>query len=119
MPISLSLPPRRSSDLNLAPTIPVEAYQPTPLLMIHGTLYDKAPYEGGMAGIHAKRTRGEVLSARATGAYFAERNGAGAPQTSNPYPDVEITTRSEEHTSELQSRGHLVCRLLLEKKKKT
>src|SRR5437660_1667529 len=28
------------------------------------------------------------------------------------------TGRSEEHTSELQSRGHLVCRLLLEKKKK-
>src|SRR5690625_6485607 len=27
--------------------------------------------------------------------------------------------RSEEHTSELQSRGHLVCRLLLEKKKRT
>src|SRR5439155_15138053 len=27
-------------------------------------------------------------------------------------------SRSEEHTSELQSRGHLVCRLLLEKKKK-
>src|SRR2546422_6932866 len=29
------------------------------------------------------------------------------------------TIRSEEHTSELQSRLHLVCRLLLEKKKKT
>src|SRR5690625_4235328 len=28
------------------------------------------------------------------------------------------TPRSEEHTSELQSRGHLVCRLLLEKKKR-
>src|SRR5690625_4846505 len=28
-------------------------------------------------------------------------------------------TRSEEHTSELQSRGHLVCRLLLEKKNNT
>src|SRR5690625_5515540 len=28
-----------------------------------------------------------------------------------------IKERSEEHTSELQSRGHLVCRLLLEKKK--
>src|SRR6266702_8046609 len=27
--------------------------------------------------------------------------------------------RSEEHTSELQSRGHIVCRLLLEKKKKS
>src|SRR5687768_17995733 len=30
-----------------------------------------------------------------------------------------LATRSEEHTSELQSRLHLVCRLLLEKKKKT
>src|SRR5437870_9125207 len=29
-----------------------------------------------------------------------------------------MKVRSEEHTSELQSRGHLVCRLLLEKKKK-
>src|SRR3712207_7393650 len=29
-----------------------------------------------------------------------------------------LTTRSEEHTSELQSRQYLVCRLLLEKKKK-
>src|SRR5207253_10691350 len=28
-----------------------------------------------------------------------------------------LERRSEEHTSELQSRGHLVCRLLLEKKK--
>src|SRR5207253_11152607 len=28
-----------------------------------------------------------------------------------------VQERSEEHTSELQSRGHLVCRLLLEKKK--
>src|SRR5690625_3601404 len=34
-------------------------------------------------------------------------------------PGNELATalRSEEHTSELQSRGHLVCRLLLEKKK--
>src|SRR5690625_5741979 len=30
-----------------------------------------------------------------------------------------VGMRSEEHTSELQSRGHLVCRLLLEKKKIT
>src|SRR5690625_6818784 len=30
-------------------------------------------------------------------------------------PSIDL--RSEEHTSELQSRGHLVCRLLLEKKK--
>src|SRR2546422_8166246 len=31
---------------------------------------------------------------------------------------VELRSRSEEHTSELQSRLHLVCRLLLEKKKR-
>src|SRR5215510_6142240 len=30
---------------------------------------------------------------------------------------IPMAPRSEEHTSELQSRGHLVCRLLLEKKK--
>src|SRR5437870_7455866 len=32
-------------------------------------------------------------------------------------PGEQAAERSEEHTSELQSRGHLVCRLLLEKKK--
>src|SRR5439155_19376390 len=37
---------------------------------------------------------------------FAEREAMG-----------QTVWRSEEHTSELQSRGHLVCRLLLEKKK--
>src|SRR5437870_9592454 len=31
---------------------------------------------------------------------------------------IRLGSRSEEHTSELQSRGHLVCRLLLEKKKR-
>src|SRR5690625_6122219 len=31
---------------------------------------------------------------------------------------ITLVDRSEEHTSELQSRGHLVCRLLLEKKNK-
>src|SRR5262245_62708502 len=36
------------------------------------------------------------------------------------YRDAELVkARSEEHTSELQSLRHLVCRLLLEKKKKT
>src|SRR5205085_6170369 len=35
-----------------------------------------------------------------------------------PNMQLEETTRSEEHTSELQSQSKLVCRLLLEKKKK-
>src|SRR2546430_10089401 len=33
--------------------------------------------------------------------------------------DADSVSRSEEHTSELQSQSNLVCRLLLEKKKKT
>ena len=36
----------------------------------------------------------------------------------NPVSQAPSTMRSEEHTSELQSPDHLVCRLLLEKKKK-
>src|SRR5207253_11084725 len=41
------------------------------------------------------------------------------PLSTESTSHVLDSVRSEEHTSELQSRGHLVCRLLLEKKKKT
>src|SRR2546425_7048899 len=47
----------------------------------------------------------------------------GLPATTDPCcktsgePSSVVTTRSEEHTSELQSLAYLVCRLLLEKKK--
>src|SRR5438067_8922399 len=37
-------------------------------------------------------------------------------QSEEPGPDTRMEQRSEEHTSELQSRFDLVCRLLLEKK---
>src|SRR5207302_10814892 len=46
------------------------------------------------------------------------------PSSSTPYPPISgvplnsLSARSEEHTSELQSRENLVCRLLLEKKTK-
>src|SRR5260370_32419031 len=46
------------------------------------------------------------------------RSGNAASRPSDPFPDLRFT-RSEEHTSELQSHLNLVCRLLLEKKKKT
>src|SRR3989442_4873087 len=45
----------------------------------------------------------------------ATREGRGVHPFEYAAPE---TLRSEEHTSELQSRPHLVCRLLLEKKKK-
>src|SRR3712207_8344124 len=45
------------------------------------------------------------------------RLGAGAASTLTDEDAEAIRKRSEEHTSELQSRQYLVCRLLLEKKK--
>src|SRR3712207_7492529 len=56
------------------------------------------------------RRRREVLDDRVEQAVRAEVRGR------DPAGDRE--DRSEEHTSELQSRQYLVCRLLLEKKKK-
>src|SRR5690606_39755200 len=57
-----------------------------------------------------------------------KRNGKGSKTVKSSSGELEIQTpqdrhssfepRSEEHTSELQSRENLVCRLLLEKKKK-
>src|SRR5690625_6933537 len=55
----------------------------------------------------------------------ARRQGEGRPAGLTRVVDPRVRGhavaghpgRSEEHTSELQSRGHLVCRLLLEKKK--
>src|SRR3989442_9564730 len=54
---------------------------------------------------------------------FRSRRGVGADVARLRTDRVRVRhqsvhARSEEHTSELQSRPHLVCRLLLEKKKK-
>src|SRR2546430_4349190 len=55
---------------------------------------------------------------------WARANPASPPSASatssatSRYSKTRLPTRSEEHTSELQSQSNLVCRLLLEKKKK-
>src|SRR2546422_4771195 len=58
----------------------------------------------------------EVAEVRGVG--VAHRPGRRRPPRQRD-PEQVSEDRSEEHTSELQSRLHLVCRLLLEKKKKT
>src|SRR5690625_6632452 len=62
---------------------------------------------------HWPETKILILTTFNDEAYALEalKNGA------NGYMLKNADARSEEHTSELQSRGHLVCRLLLEKKK--
>src|SRR5687768_17762290 len=71
---------------------------------------------------HARTLRGSSTMARQNG--IAEV-ASGVERVTRALRDGELTwspplhaARSEEHTSELQSRLHLVCRLLLEKKKK-
>src|SRR3712207_6988789 len=63
------------------------------------------------------RCRSPGDPARGVGGH-SERD-PGGPDRRAPAPWVAVPPRrSEEHTSELQSRQYLVCRLLLEKKKK-
>src|SRR6266498_956077 len=64
----------------------------------------------GSARASAPRSRRPAPAGAAAGACPRARVG-------RPASDLSLA-RSEEHTSELQSRPHLVCRLLLEKKKK-
>src|SRR2546429_5159047 len=61
------------------------------------------------------RSRSDTLSRSARAAHGAAGRDRSGP--ARVHGRARPTARSEEHTSELQSRLHLVCRLLLEKKK--
>src|SRR2546429_1788830 len=63
--------------------------------------------------------RSDAISEKVAGALRAPVTPAEKAQLARQYTSNALAyERSEEHTSELQSRLHLVCRLLLEKKKK-
>src|SRR5699024_12261334 len=69
--------------------------------------------EGSIPGYPSSPSPSHVPTSHANGATSGEIVGSiTKPKDSEP-----CATRSEEHTSELQSRFDLVCRLLLEKKK--
>src|SRR5258708_10920983 len=76
------------------------------------------PYTTLFRSIHA-RDRGELLFERRR---YGGRHGLGTraweARVDLDGGEVDVRERSEEHTSELQSPDHLVCRLLLEKKKR-
>src|SRR5437867_8073059 len=72
------------------------------------SLHDALPISDISRG---RRTGGDLTL---LGKVFVGRDGAQAGERRSPHG----TMRSEEHTSELQSPYDLVCRLLLEKKKK-
>src|SRR5439155_25734043 len=95
-------PPSKIYTLSLHDALPIYPERP---LRPAGGRHRRAP---------ARRSRPARVAAR--------RARAIARQVQDGHPRTSILNlprdRSEEHTSELQSRGHLVCRLLLEKKNK-
>src|SRR3712207_8359491 len=75
------------------------------------SLHDALPiYDAGADGGRADRAHRRLHADRAD---VPHPHGAG-----DELQPARLPARSEEHTSELQSRQYLVCRLLLEKKKK-
>src|SRR3712207_8996148 len=90
---------------------------PRSTLFPYTTLFRSAAVAGTPGARPSSSTESRVTAA-------VTRNGPASISTSaiTPSTSTERTTpgkrRSEEHTSELQSRQYLVCRLLLEKKKK-
>src|SRR5690554_7631830 len=94
--------------LNLIPYIPIDNFQESFLSFVE----ENVPPDtyGAIESILLDIMNNSYRSLLSTGVIMSiifMANGVNA-----------IIGRSEEHTSELQSRPHLVCRLLLEKKKK-
>src|SRR5690606_39282017 len=93
-----AFPTRRSSDLILTP---------------QGQAYQQIEAVGIVSG-----TGVPELAHRFVDYVLSEEVQSLIPTTNWMFPvNAETPLRSEEHTSELQSRENLVCRLLLEKKK--
>src|SRR3712207_8797118 len=77
------------------------------------------PYTTLFRSADTKRKNAKALTARPTAVVPTPKERANSGMAGATMPNPRATTnRSEEHTSELQSRQYLVCRLLLEKKKR-
>src|SRR5439155_7400744 len=87
-------------------------------------IYGRNPYgRSATRGSYRAVTRDDVTQfarqrLRPVGALLVVAGDVTDAQVRDLEQRTDRPQRSEEHTSELQSRGHLVCRLLLEKKKK-
>src|SRR3712207_7685042 len=90
---------------------------PRSTLFPYTTLFRSQGAEG-LLQFHPGQIRAEAIVGAVTESQVRiGRGGAGEPLDVEPQRIVERRRiRSEEHTSELQSRQYLVCRLLLEKK---
>src|SRR2546429_2513438 len=89
-------------------------------------LHDGGPENKGLSGpivtfaLHGfhEVSRAEGPNRTGDGVLTVSHSADASEPHAHPQKTLAHRGRSEEHTSELQSRLHLVCRLLLEKKKK-
>src|SRR5207244_6865563 len=88
---------------------------PTSLLFPYTTLF-RSDFIAKLAQGHADDLLSTLCLARNCPLLVAPT--MNVQMWTNPATQRNVAQRSEEHTSELQSPDHLVCRLLLEKKKK-
>src|SRR5438034_6873347 len=81
-------------------------------------------FRSDIVGLHRaeliRREAGDLLSRERAHLFGRQRGDAGSRHGAELIgaQDADLCHRSEEHTSELQSHSDLVCRLLLEKKKR-
>src|SRR5690554_7399255 len=91
--------------------------QPRSTLFPYTTLFRSKAAKSAVCKINID-SDGRLAMTAAVRKVLAENPGEFDPRKYlGPARDTLKALRSEEHTSELQSRPHLVCRLLLEKKK--
>src|SRR5207244_12443825 len=98
--------------------VPLLSNDPVPTVIATLSLHDALPICSGKrerSGSRGRLCRSPNPSKRKT----IQRTWPGRYESPCPLDSLPLAgIRSEEHTSELQSPDHLVCRLLLEKKKK-
>src|SRR5207302_10306009 len=99
--------------------IPTTPRPQTSTLFPYTTLFRSKPMTDDVRFSVQRRKLLAGLGAAAIGGVTASAVGRAAPAPAQESErSAVVPSRSEEHTSELQSRENLVCRLLLEKKKK-
>src|SRR3712207_7138316 len=79
------------------------------------TLFPYTTLFRSVSAINLKRILPDVPPSGFCSILYSQTDVPGLSRTQWPYANL-ASVRSEEHTSELQSRQYLVCRLLLEKK---